>query len=405
MIDKAVVTPLEKLHKNATPSPPTKEDGPFRFTYLAVIAVPGMRISEDSSVHTQFCAFPDLKAEAFLTQDWDTYCLHMDRSNAFAYLMLAAFRGRGRFGRLSANWHRLLVRLLGGQRMFRSRLKRETIAAHERRHKHHKSPGCYLVYHADGDVIEPVRLRFTRRFGDIGFCIDAFSSEPYREVHRRALHSSATALSLALVDTNGSPETHFIGDIIYLTGKGGLKLYSITIENGAVGIVTSAPPGSESLFEANRYIPAMINDSRLETAISLFVQSQKKENDNLRSFIAAWSALELVVNRLAKVIWPKWKSLLEADGLPEWDKEMKDVVLQDYRMRDRFFSVACVLDMGSARADTETFIRINDMRSGFYHRMTVQERDLPTNDARALFRKYLKLGLSVQYDDQNEAIK
>lgn len=283
--------------------------------------------------------------------------------------------------------------------MFRSRLKRETITARERRHKQHKSSGCYLVYRADGDLIEQVRLHAARRFGDIGFGIDAFSGAPYRKVHRRALHSSATALSLALVDTSGSPETHFIRDIIYLTGKGGLKLYSKTIEMGAVGIVTSALNSSESLLKANCYIPAMINDSRVETAISLFVQSQKKENDNLRSFIAAWSALELLVNRLAKVIRPKWESLLEADGLPEWDKELKDVPLQDYRMRDRFFSVACVLDMGSAMADTETFILINDMRSGFYHRMTVHEKDLPANDTRALFRKYLKLALSVQYDD------
>jgi len=389
------------MDRKATSSPLTDEDGPFRYTYLALTAVPGMRLLEDSSIIRQFCAFPELGAEVFLTRRWDTYCLHMDRSDALAFLMLTAFRGRKRFGRLSANWHQLLVRLLGQERVFRSSLKRETIAARERRHKHHKSSGCYLLYRADGEVIEQLRFDAARRLGDIGFGIDVFSGKPYREIHRRALHSSATALSLALMDTNGSPETHFIRDILYLTGKGGLELYSSSAELSVGGIVTSGPPSNESLLRAKRYIPGMINDNRLKAAITLFVQSQKKENDNLRSFIAAWSALELVVNRLAKVIRPKWESLLEAGGLPEWDKELKEVPLQRYRMRDRFFSVACVLDMDAARADADKFVQINNMRSGFYHRMTVHEKDLPSEDTRKLFRKYLMLGLSVQNKGAN----
>lgn len=393
MSPKVILTPL------------TEEDGPFKYMYLAITAVPGLRLPENSCIHTHFCAFPELNSEAFLTEDWDTYCLHMDRSDALAVLMLTAFIGHTRFGRLSSIWHRLLVGLFGRERIFLSRLEREIAAVREMRHKYHKSSGCYLVYRAEGDVIERVRLDEMRRIENIGFGFDAFSRELYRETHRRELHSSATALSLALVDTNGSPETHFIGDITYLTGKGGLEVYSRSVKMGTLNLVTSALSSGESLLKANQYIPAMIKDSQLEAAISLFVQSQKKENDNIRSFIAAWSALELIVNRLAKVIHPKWKTLLKSNGLPEWDKDLKDVPFRNYRIRDRFFSVACTLDMESAAADTRTFVRINDTRNNFYHQMTVHEKDLPTNDTRVLFRKYLKHGLSIQYDDQNKAIR
>ena len=389
------------LNAKTEPLPLNEEDGPFSYIYLAVMAVPGMHLPESVDDGVQFCAFPEVNAEAFLTLDWDTYCVHMDRSDALAHLMLSAFMGRARFGKLSAYWHRLLVSLRGRERMFRFDLEKETTAVRNTRHKNHKSSGCYLIYRGEGDVLEPVRLHAARKYGDLGFGIDAVRGEPYREIHRPALHSTATALSLAIAETNGSPETHFIGDIIYLSGKNGLVVYSRTIQMGEVCVVTSSPPSTERLRKAKFYIPAMINDSRIETAISLFIQSQKRENDNLRAFISAWSALELVVNRFSKVVRPKWENLLENDVLPKWDKNLKGMLVEDYRMRDRFFSVTCVLDLNSASGDSEMFNRINDIRSGFYHRLDVRDKDLPTHDVRTLFRKYLRLGLSYQLDNYN----
>jgi len=157
--------------------------------------------------------------------------------------------------------------------------------------------------------------------------------------------------------------------------------------------------GTATIEKTNAYIPAMIGDTRIETAIYLFVQSQRKENDNLRAFIAAWSALELIINRLSKLVRADWQSRLRESALPIWDKNLLDVPAEEYRMRDRFFSVACVLDAESAESDSQTFTRANSMRSDFYHRLDVQEGDLPTSDVRELFRKYLKLGLSYPVND------
>ena len=200
-------------------------------------------------------------------------------------------------------------------------------------------------------------------------------------------------LSLAVAETNSSPETHFIGDIIYLTGQKSLVIYCRAVSVGTPGIVVTSPLSSEVLGNAKVFIPAMIKEKRIETAISLFVESQKRENDNLRAFISAWSALELVVNRLSKVIRSEWEDLVETEVLPTWDRKLSGVPQEEYRMRDRFFSVACVMNLESASCDSEMFKRINNKRSGYYHRLDVQEKDLPTQDAQTLFRKYLKLGL------------
>jgi hypothetical protein len=335
-----------------TPLPLVEEDGPFTYVYLAIAAVPGMRLPDSAGAKLAFSSFSDLNAEVFLTSDWDTYCVHLDRSDAIADLMLTGFLGNTRFGRLSRYLHLFLIHLLGAETMFKWRLGRETTIAQERRHKNHKSPGCYLVYQAEGDLIEPINFDAARKFGNVGFGIDVIRRIPYRVIHTPAFHCSITALSLALVDSNGSPDTHFIGDIIYLSGRDGLKVYSRIFQAGGASLIVSAPSDAESLTTANRFISAMVEDHSIETAISLFVQSQKRENDNLRSFIAAWSALELLINRFCRLVREDWERLLTRGRLPDWDKDLRPVDPGDYRLRDRFFSVACVLDSEAASADS-----------------------------------------------------
>jgi hypothetical protein len=378
----------------------TKEDGPFNYNYIAVTSIPGIKLPSDQNDETTVYNFPELQSKAFLTNSCDRYFSHRDKNSALIYLMCTAFRGRKKYGKLSVYWHKLLVRLFGDKKMFNSRLNIETKFAAEKRSKLKKNIGSYLVYHASDSLLDPLNLYAASRVGRIGFGFDIFPAKKIRENHQYALNSTLTALSLALDGTNGSPDTHFIGDIIYLTGKNGLNIYSSTINAGSAGVITSAPPEVESLLKLNSYIPAMINDKRLETSVSLYIQSQKKGNDNLRSFIAAWSAFELIVNRFSKMVWPKWQILLEKTKIPDWNRDLKQLPIKDYYLRDKFFSIACVFDYNSVSEDTKIFIKINKMRNDFYHRLDLNEKDLPTSETQKLFRKYIKLGLTeLQIDN------
>jgi len=375
-----------------------EDHGPFTYTYIAVIAVPGMKLPEGMEGDLKFYSFPEQNAEVILTSDWDKYCIHMDRCSALRTLMLTAFRGAKRFGKLSVFWHRLMVGILGNSWMFRKRFEGETRTARTRRHKSHKSPGCYLVYKAEGDLLEPLRLDAARKNGTIGYGIDVLRGEPYRDFHRRVLHGAVTSLSLAMIDTNGSPDTHFLEDIIYLTGKDGLLIYRMSFKGGLATLVTSSFFHNSCLDAAKQYISAMLAESQIETAVSIFVQSQNKSSDNLRSFIASWSALELLVNRLAKMTRADWHDRLKDSSinLPNWDKNLINTPPEDYRLRDVFYSVSCVLDLDSARLDTQTFIDLNKKRGDYYHQMKGDDKDLPTNEVQKLFRKYLRLWLAYQ---------
>lgn len=297
--------------------------------------------------------------------------------------------------KIFAIWNNILVRVFGPSWTFKRNLSRETKAALERRHKDHSGPGCYLVYKAEGELIEPANLRTARRFENIGFGFDVIDGQPYRAIHAKAIHSTATALSLALADTTGSPDTQSIGDVIFLKGGNDLIIYCKSITFGTVGLVVTTFTDKQIIEKCSEYLPILLADTKIESSVSLFVQSQRKSNDNLRSFIAAWAALELLINRLYKLNREEWQKILvnHVNSLPPWGRELTDIAPEDYTLRDRFFAVSRVLELQSAQADSEIFSNANKSRSGFYHRMEVDDKDLPTTDVQSLFRKYLRLFL------------
>lgn len=377
------------------PTPITEEDGPFSYSYIAVMGVPGIRLDDaDDDLH--LFSFPELSATAILTKDWDQHCRHIDRSSAIALLLLTAFRGRTRFKRISVWTNSLFRRLFGTTSLFERNLAREERNSQIARHKEHTSPGCYLVYRANGALLEPPQLQSARRIDRMGFGFDVINGEQYRSIHSAVLHAVATSISLLIDQGTGCPEINEIGDIILLKGNDDLILYPRRIEMGAVGVVTSASPNATALGELRQYVAFIAADRRIETAVSLFVQSLRRDGDNLRAFIPAWSALELLVNRLARIVRKDWETLLQGANLPDWDKTLAGVSPEEYRMRDRFFSVACTLNLEGASDDCVKFNRSNNLRSGYYHRNEVRELDLPTEEIRSLFRKYLALAILYQ---------
>ena len=68
--------------------------------------------------------------------------------------------------------------------------------------------------------------------------------------------------------------------------------------------------------------------------------------------------------------------------------------IADYRLRDRFYAVACSINLAEAASDIEKFNELNSQRNDYYHRFEIEDTALPTNDVQSLFRKYIKIVLS-----------
>jgi len=370
--------------------------GPFRYEYVSVSHVLGAKLPDGSPDPLQIAHFPDMYGKAYLTHNWDEQYFHIDRANSVATLLLTGLVGIKRFKKLSRYVNRFLQWIFGPEWVFMRNLEAQAARIREQRLKEHSGSGCCLVYRARGHVDQPVNLSASRRFAEIGVALDAFDGSVVREEHKLNVRSVATAMSVAMTDTNGSPEIRFLADNVHLLSKDELVIYVRTLKMGAAGLVVTTMPSGEFVATVETYTAGLSADSKLSSAASLFALSQHKSNDNLRSFIASWSAFELLIVNLEKKYRDVFQKLLRSNdvALPAWDKDLRVTDIGDYRLRDRFYAVACSTNLAEAEADTKKFNELNSKRNDYYHRFEIEDTELPTHDVQSLFRKYLKIVLS-----------
>lgn len=370
--------------------------GPFRYEYVSVSHVLGAKLPDGSPDPLQIAHFPDMNAKAYLTHNWDEQYFHIDRANSIAVLLLTGLAGIKRFKKLSRYVNRFLQWIFGPEWVFMRNLEAQAERIREQRLKEHPGSGCCLVYLARGQVDQPVNLHASRRFAEVGVALDAFDGSLVREEHKLNVRSVATAMSVAMTDTNGSPEIRFLADNVHLLGKDEVVIYVRTLKMEAAGLVVTTMPSGEFVATIETFTAGLSADSKLSAAASLFALSQHKSNDNLRSFIASWSAFELLISNLEKKYRDVFQKLLLSDGvtLPAWDKDLRVTDIGDYRLRDRFYAVACSTNLAEAEADSKKFNELNSKRNDYYHRFEIDDTELPTHDVQSLFRKYLKIVLS-----------
>jgi len=370
--------------------------GPFQYEYVSVSHVVGAKLPDGSPDPLQIVHFPDMNATACLTHDWDRQYFHIDRANSAATLLLTGLVGIKRFKKLSRSVDQFFQWIFGPEWAFMRNLEAQAKKIREQRFKDHSGSGCCLVYRAGGQVDQPLNLRASRRFTEVGVALDAFDGSVVRETHKLNVRSVATAVSIAMTDTNGSPEIRHLADNVHLLSKDELVIYVRTLKMGAAGMVVTTMPADEFVIAVKTYTAGLSADSKLSSAASLFALSQHKSNDNLRSFIASWSSLELLIFNLEKKYRDAFQELLQSDdvSLPVWDQDLSATNIGDYRLRDRFYAVACSINLAEAAADTGKFNELNSKRNDYYHRFKIADTELPTYDVQSLFRKYLKIVLS-----------
>jgi hypothetical protein len=243
-----------------------------------------------------------------------------------------------------------------------------------------------------------LNLQASRRFTKIGVALDAFDISIIRNEHLSNVRSVATAVSIAMTDTNGSPEIQFLTDNVHLYNysKDDLVVYVPTLKMGSANLIVTTITSDEFLATIENHAVGLSADNKLSSAASLFALSQYKSNDNLRSFIASWSALEILIFNLEKKYRDVFQTILRSNNVkfPAWDIDLRDTDIGDYRLRDRFYAIACSINLTGAEDDIKKFIELNSKRNDYYHRFQIADTELPTYDVQALFRKYLKIVLT-----------
>jgi hypothetical protein len=230
-----------------------------------------------------------------------------------------------------------------------------------------------------------------REIQDFILCFDAFDKKSLRS----SLQSKVSAVLTALrIGTGEQLEFRDVCDGSYLITDGGRVVHSASAECGNVGMYVSRRLTNEQRAQVANDTSLALRAGTLERVMRLHAQSLNKATDNYRAFVAAWSALEILIAKL----FPAYQPLLAAElravnqspGLHAYLDRVATVMGDKYNLADKFAVLTVYLDDSRAEDEVRIFRDLKRVRDRLSHGEDVEEAALPTRDVQRLFDKYLR---------------
>ena len=225
----------------------------------------------------------------------------------------------------------------------------------------------------------------------VGF--DLYDQTHVRNQDAPVIASLVTSITLAL----GRPEPiDRLREGIYLLDDSGKIHYSYSLVGRASARVAS-PFKDEMADRTEQIADRLIDRPELHRVVRLMLEAFEKEADPLRSFLSAWSALEIFINKVFTGYEEQFKADLLLEGhsaaLEFYLDRVSEVMKSRYRILDRFNIVSHFLAEDTALQDREEFKALKDRRDLLLHGQEVSEKDLDSHKLMDLLSRYLQAHL------------
>jgi hypothetical protein len=249
-------------------------------------------------------------------------------------------------------------------------------------------PVVVIEMNGDIDAAIPSNARVIQ---DFFLCFDAFDKKALHD----QLQSKVSAVLTALrIGADGRYEFHPVVDGSYLTTDDGQVVHSASFEAGALGMYVSSRLTAAQLAQVAVDIPLVLKAGGLERVIRLHAQSLNKATDNYRSFVASWSALEILVGKLfpiyQRLLAAELRAVSEGPGLQAYLDRVADVMGDKHNLADKFSVLSVYLDDEKQTDELSTFRSLKNVRDQLAHGEDIAEASLPTKEVQRLFDKYLR---------------
>lgn len=349
------------------------ENAAMKARYTVVWGITGIQLGPDDG-HVELINDPERGLRAVLTLDPDRYTLHGDRAAALGAMMLDFFfRGVPRPQDVEdgiAAWV-------------------EQIRA-ERRERTGSTPTLVVIVEREVQLefSSPDRCQETESFI---LCLNAVDKDAIREELRPAITAAVNAIILGIDNLEAMRKVH---DSVVFERHDGKPVYALT--SHAVGSISVLKPLPE---DAGRVISSLYTllatADQLQRVQHLLRAAQETREDRLRAFLAAWSALEILINKL----FPEYERRFFEHMLGEepqvarraFLERIRDVMKDKYGRSDKFAAIAFQLAPDDADEDFEAMKEIMRIRDRLLHGEQVDEDMLRVDQTLSLVRKYLRL--------------
>lgn len=247
-----------------------------------------------------------------------------------------------------------------------------------------------VIIEVVGDV-EATVPENSREIQDFYICFDAFDKKALRTRHQSEVSAVLTALRTG---TNAQYEFRQVVEGSYLTTDSGRVVHSASFEGGTPNMYVSRRITPDQLAQVAIDIPLTLQAGSLERVMRLHAQSMNKSVDNYRSFIAAWSAIEILIGKLfpvyQRLLAAELRAVSEAPGLHAYLDRVANVMGDKYNIADKFAVLSVYLDDENSKDEVRIFRELKGVRDRLSHGEEIDDSGLPTVDIQRLFEKYLR---------------
>lgn len=247
-----------------------------------------------------------------------------------------------------------------------------------------------IIIEINGEVDAQIPLT-ARTIQNFILCFDAFDKKALKV----RLQSEISAILTALRIGSGEPlEFRQVCDGSYLHTDTNQVVHSATFEAGNMSMYVSKRLTQEQHTQVAADVALALKAGSLGRVMRLHAQSLSNTTDNYRAFIAAWSALEILIGKL----FPIYQQLLAAElrninqspGLHSYLDRVANVMNGKYKLSDKFAVLSVYLDNSNVPNEVQIFRDLKEIRDQLSHGQEIEEAALPTKDVHRLFDKYLR---------------
>jgi len=344
----------------------------LRFAYFRAYALGGLTLPVPEIELGEVAA----GVEAFVSRDLDVRCFDADRALAIAELFLN--------GLFSPD------QLPAAPDRIRQVVERNVL---ERRQRHAQGPFLLLV--AQGEALNVAAAEDLRQIE--GMCV-GFDAVDKDEIRRRFEETEKATLASIALNLPTLVSIQSVVDQIVVYRSDEQPIFSYTLKMGTARLRANHSVPVEQFALVARQAAILPRKPDIARVRHLLLRSLSNDGDRLRAFLAAWTGLEILVNKLfTHCETALFEELARArpDPVPQYLKQIQGVMSGRYRLKDKFIVVSASLDPDHAGADLTEFEMLKKLRDGLSHGDEVGDDALPLEATVAILRKYLALHVNA----------
>lgn len=340
---------------------------------------------------------------AVLASSPDIFCFEGDRSLAVSVLLLDRYHGLGKPGSIE------------------EQLIDKTKEIQESRKQKFRT-GLYLICLIEGsiDKFEPSHVTETDNFV---ICSDGVSIESIESIYLASKPHILGMLSALTLSTDSVLAFANASNSLIFFRDDGKPIYLLTL-SGSATTYPCALIAPEIVKSTEDWYQILIVNRDFDRVKQLLISSLQTEDDKLRSFLSAWTALEIFINKTFYLYEEQFFQEVKGGYLPKvlpqflvrirkvteddypWNTtETLTVLIQNsasiredmkgnkYGVADKFALVASWLSLEAAEEDVKEFMKAKKERDKLSHGQDLVEAALPVKEVQKLVRKYLQLHL------------